>query len=69
MTVVEFQLCHKLTTVLFKLYLLTWCNYYSTCGQNGESSSVVLVSTYCQLGISTSMNERERVYGKQCVYI
>ena len=53
------------------------CNYYSTCAQNGfftsknlfESSSVVLVSTYCQSGISGDIGERERVYCKRCVCV
>ena len=43
------------------------CNYYSTCTQNGiftnknlfESSSVVLVSTYCQSGISGDIGEQQ----------
>ena len=52
-------------TVLFELPLPTCVQLYSTCGQNGfftskdlfESSSVVLLSTYFQSGILTSVSE------------
>ena len=58
-------------TVLFKLLLLTCGNYYSgrmdktvslkarTCSRVHVANYVVLVSTYCRLGISTSVTKGE----------
>ena len=51
-------------TVMFDFLLLTWCNYYSTCRQNGFStnkdlfeSNRVVVSAYCQSDMLTLLSE------------
>ena len=68
MTVVEFQL-HYIplalgTTALFEIFLLTCVqllqqNGFFTSKDLFESSSVILVSAYCQSGISTLVSKSE----------